>query len=91
MAYHGDFDWPGIAIAGRLMRRGALPWRLGAADYEAALEGLRADSVLELTGTPLATAWDPELSFSMRAAGVAVHEESLLETLLADLTRASPA
>jgi hypothetical protein len=73
------------------MRRGALPWRLGGADCEAALEGLRADSALELTGRALPTAWDPELSFSMRAAGVAVHEESLLDALLADLTRASPA
>lgn len=89
VAYHGDFDWPGIAIAGRLMRRGALPWRMAAADYEAALEGLRADSRLELTGTAVATPWDPELSFSMRASGVAVHEESLLDTLLRDLAGAS--
>jgi hypothetical protein len=34
LAYHGDFDWPGIAIAGRVMRRiGGSPWRFRAADY----------------------------------------------------------
>ncbi|MFE0679157.1 TIGR02679 family protein, partial [Streptomyces sp. NPDC058867] len=33
--YHGDFDWPGIALANRVIRRyDASPWRMGAADYE---------------------------------------------------------
>jgi Protein of unknown function C-terminus (DUF2399) len=27
--YRGDFDWPGIAIARRVIERGARPWRLG--------------------------------------------------------------
>lgn len=27
--YHGDFDWPGIAIARRIIGQGAQPWRLG--------------------------------------------------------------
>lgn len=35
--YHGDFDWPGMAIAGRVLALGARPWRLGAGDYRAAL------------------------------------------------------
>ncbi|MEU1038047.1 DUF2399 domain-containing protein [Streptomyces sp. NPDC005907] len=34
-AHHGDFDWPGIALANRIMHRyGAEPWRMRAADYE---------------------------------------------------------
>ncbi len=34
LRYHGDFDWPGVAIAGSVMRRhGARPWRMSAADY----------------------------------------------------------
>ena len=42
LRYHGDFDWPGLAIASSVMRRhGARPWRMGAADY---LAGLRADA-----------------------------------------------
>ncbi|MFI7545050.1 DUF2399 domain-containing protein [Actinoplanes sp. NPDC049599] len=28
--YHGDFDWPGVAIAGRVIQQGALPWRMAA-------------------------------------------------------------
>lgn len=32
--YHGDFDWPGVAIAADLIaRHGAVPWRLTAQDY----------------------------------------------------------
>ena len=42
LRYHGDFDWPGLAIASSVMRRhGASPWRLSAADY---LAGVRAHS-----------------------------------------------
>jgi uncharacterized protein (TIGR02679 family) len=38
LRYRGDFDWPGISIANRVIERfGAIPWRMGAADYEAAL------------------------------------------------------
>jgi uncharacterized protein (TIGR02679 family) len=41
LRYHGDFDWPGLAIASSVMRRhGARPWRMSAADY---LAGVRAD------------------------------------------------
>ncbi|WP_232425398.1 TIGR02679 family protein [Pseudofrankia inefficax] len=83
--YHGDFDWPGIAIAARLLAVGATPWRMSAADYRRAVAGLAADVGLPLTGTPEATAWDPDLAAAMIRAGVAVHEESLLDDLLADL------
>ena len=32
LRYHGDFDWPGIAIANSVLRRhNATPWRLAAA------------------------------------------------------------
>ncbi|MFE0183424.1 DUF2399 domain-containing protein [Streptomyces olivaceus] len=34
-AYHGDCDWPAIALANRVIRRyQALPWRMGTMDYE---------------------------------------------------------
>lgn len=84
--YHGDFDWPGIGIAGRLYEAGVLPWRMDADAYLRAVRTLADDRQLALSGSPVATPWDVELSTSMRRTGVAVHEESLLRTLLPDLT-----
>jgi uncharacterized protein (TIGR02679 family) len=83
--YHGDFDWPGIAIARRVFDRGAQPWRFGRADYLAAVERLPADSRLGLTGRAEATPWDEELGAAMAAADIAVHEETIMDQLLADL------
>ena len=38
LRYHGDFDWPGVMIANRLVAEvGVMPWRMGADDYTAAL------------------------------------------------------
>jgi len=83
--YHGDFDWPGMAIAGRVMAAGAVPWRLCAGDYHEAITRLPPESRLVLTGPPVATPWDAALSAKMRGVGLAVHEESLLPALLDDL------
>ncbi|MEV4134015.1 TIGR02679 family protein [Dactylosporangium sp. NPDC049742] len=88
LQYHGDFDWPGVAIAGRVMRRtGAFPWRFGAADYEAAVRATRDPQTPphRLTGAPTATWWDPDLAAAMHREDAAVHEERLTDTLLADL------
>lgn len=79
MHYHGDFDWPGITIANRLITEvGVVPWRMGAEDYLTALTPGR----LPLTGVPVEPTWDAELGAAMRHHGVAVHEEAVLETLL---------
>ncbi|HZC70232.1 MAG TPA: TIGR02679 family protein [Jatrophihabitans sp.] len=83
--YHGDFDWPGIAIARRLVRRGATPWRLASSDYLAAIERLPVTNRLPLTGRAEATPWDDELKKAMTASDVAVHEEAVIDILLADL------
>jgi uncharacterized protein (TIGR02679 family) len=83
--YHGDFDWPGIAIARRVIERGARPWRLGHADYRDAVDRLPAGGRLALTGRAEPTPWDEELSPVMTAANVAVHEEAIASLLLADL------
>jgi uncharacterized protein (TIGR02679 family) len=86
LAYHGDFDWPGIAIAnGIITRYNARPWRLGTADYESAVKN-HAGSV-SLAGTPQPTPWETSLATSMIAHGLAVYEESVADALLADLTR----
>src|SRR5262249_10222174 len=82
LAYHGDFDWPGIHIANLIHRRpGFRPWRFSAADY------CRASGSLPLTGAPTEASWDPDLRRAMVEAGRSIHEEQLLETLLPDLSK----
>jgi uncharacterized protein (TIGR02679 family) len=81
--YHGDFDWPGIAIAARFHTGGAEPWRMTTEDY---LRATASDTNrLPLTGTPIPTPWEPELSPTMTRVGMVVHEEAVLDDLLADL------
>jgi uncharacterized protein (TIGR02679 family) len=83
--YHGDFDWPGIAIARRMIGQGAQPWRLGCTDYREAVERLPVGRRLTLTGRAETTPWDSGLSPAMTADNVAVHEEAIVDLLLADL------
>ncbi|WP_405136421.1 TIGR02679 family protein [Nocardia sp. NBC_01388] len=81
--YHGDFDWPGIAIAARLFAAGAQPWRMDASHYVAAVgSGIPR---IPLTGRPIETPWDTRLQSEMMHYELAVHEESILDYLLADL------
>lgn len=83
--YHGDFDWPGIVIARRIIARGATPWRLGHDDYLEATARLPADHRLALTGRTEATPWDERLRSVMVATDIAVHEEAIVDVLLADV------
>ncbi|AOR37568.1 hypothetical protein BFF78_37375 [Streptomyces fodineus] len=88
-AYHGDFDWPGIALANRIIRRyGAQPWRMGAEDYEHLTARSQAEGIpqLPLDGQPVSASWDPALAPAMTALGVALHEEVTLDLLLDDLS-----
>lgn len=88
LAYRGDFDWPGIAIANRMIGRyAARPWRMRTTDYEqhVATARDRGTPLPPLTGAPVDAVWDPELTPAMTALGVAVQEESALELLLTDL------
>jgi hypothetical protein len=62
----------------RIIERGAQPWRFGHEDYAEAVDHLRADRRLALTGRVEATPWDRELSPAMAAANVAVHEEAIV-------------
>jgi uncharacterized protein (TIGR02679 family) len=85
LCYHGDFDWPGLAIASAVMHRhDAKPWRMNADDY---LAGVRAhaEHVL-LSGMPQPTPWDPELSKAMIATGRVLFEESVADDLIRDLS-----
>jgi uncharacterized protein (TIGR02679 family) len=85
LRYHGDFDWPGIAIANSVIRRhNATSWRLSAVDY---LDAIREDADhVKLSGPPQPTLWDPALADAMAATGRAVYEESVADPLITDLT-----
>ncbi|MGW0826321.1 TIGR02679 family protein [Streptomyces sp. NPDC002845] len=89
-AYHGDFDWPGIALANRVIRRyEAQPWRMGTADYEHLAARSQAEGIpqLALDGQLINADWDPDLTPAMTALGVALHEEATLDLLVDDLSR----
>jgi uncharacterized protein (TIGR02679 family) len=88
LAYRGDFDWPGIAIANRIIGRyRAHAWRMSATDYEEHVQVARdrATPLQPLSGMLVDAEWDPELTPAMQSVGVGVQEESALELLLADL------
>ena len=81
LAYHGDFDWPGIQIGNVIYHRhGFKPWRFSTADY------CGTSGTLLLKGIPVEASWDPDLRHAMAESGHAIHEEQLLETLLLDLS-----
>ncbi|MEX2672853.1 MAG: TIGR02679 family protein [Phycisphaeraceae bacterium] len=82
LRYHGDFDWGGIRIANRIIsEHRAKPWRMSAADYLAvAGQGGR-----ELRGDAVPAKWDDQLSTAMQTRGVAIHEERVVTSLIADL------
>lgn len=90
-AYHGDFEWGGIAIASTFYERiGFLPWRFDTAHYEAAVRELPASSERRsLTGHSHPTSWDPPLHEAMVRHAVRVEEEFVLPVLLADLRTAA--
>ncbi|MFI6387490.1 TIGR02679 family protein [Nonomuraea sp. NPDC050540] len=79
-AYHGDFDWGGVAIAAAVHERvGFAPWRYDAASYR------RAAGDAPLAGRAVPTPWDPPLAEEMRRRAVRVEEELVLSELLSDL------
>lgn len=83
VAWRNDFDWAGLRItAAALDRVAARPWRMGEADYAAALA--TGDSE-PLRGTAVPSYWDPGLAAALAAAGRSVMEERLIPHLLADL------
>jgi len=90
LAVRADFDDTGLtntaAILGAVAD--ARPWRMGALDYLGALEAGGSVEPLRLERLS-PTPWDPELAEAMRHHGVAVFEETLLDDLLDDISRAS--
>src|SRR3954451_9963284 len=83
LRYHGDLDGDGLRSAGPLAARvRGGPGGMTAVDYRAALDrrpgGPPAGRVSDVP-------WDRDLGPALRASGVAVTEESVLDVLLDDL------
>jgi len=87
LRYHGDFDWPWLAIARSIISAGAEPWRLGAQDYCRGLRQHGRQKKLPPAARPVITPWDMTLPDVMLQHQIAVEEEAVIEDLLADLTR----
>lgn len=81
LRYHGDLDGEGLRIAAHVMSKtSAQPWLLQAEDY------LRA---VPAAGPPVGrvddTPWDPRLAEAVRAHGIALLEEVVVDSLLAEM------
>jgi len=88
--YHGDFDWPGIGIANFVIRTWqAAPWRLTASDYETAARA-SFHARHSLGAISVAATWDMLLTPTMQEHGIAIAEEAVADTLLADLRDGYP-
>ncbi len=88
LRYHGDFGAGGLAIANAVIGGiGAEPWRFSASDHARALDRARAAGVplRALRGPVPEAVWDAALAPSVRAAGVEVEEELVIDELLEDL------
>lgn len=85
MRYHGDFDWPGIAIANEVITMlGASAWQFSAKDYQAAPQA-EVTATRPLVGKAVTARWDGALSAAMQTSGRAIDEEALAASLLIDL------
>jgi uncharacterized protein (TIGR02679 family) len=83
--YHGDFDWPGIAIAERIFREfSARPWLF---DHDAYIQASQRHG-RPLIGTPIPTSWSLPMSEEMERVGLAYDEELLADALLLNLQEA---
>lgn len=87
LRYHGDFDWAGLRIGNHVLRTyGAVPWRFGTCDYVAAIES--APRPGQSLGDPaIAASWDSRLMAMMQTHQLAIAEESVADSLLADLAK----
>ena len=88
LRYHGDFGAGGLSIANGIIGGiGAAPWRFGVADHALALERARVSgtSLRPLRGVVPDAVWDADLAASVRASGVEVEEELVIDVLLSDL------
>ncbi|MGC4755642.1 TIGR02679 family protein [Micromonospora trifolii] len=87
IAYHGDFDWEGLAIADQVMQMGVHPWRMDRDSYLAAATRATRRSALNRPDFPFYEySWAPGLVDTMIQQAMRVEEEHVMEDLIADLT-----
>lgn len=86
LRYHGDFDGAGLAMAARAAAAGCTVWRMGRSDYLAALAAAARDGVILPVddGPAPATPWDPALAAEFDRRRAVVHEERVMDALLAE-------
>lgn len=78
---HADLDGAGVRIAAYMSAKtGAWPWRMTAADYLQAVP-LQGPDVGRVPEAP----WDSALAPALRAHGIAVSEERVIQQLVSDL------
>jgi uncharacterized protein (TIGR02679 family) len=83
--YHGDFDWPGLRIAGHVLGTWqAQPWRMSSRDYETAVQ-TAPSRPRDLSETNVTAIWDQELVPAMCRHGLSIAEEAVADRLLEDL------
>lgn len=90
IAYHGDFDWEGLAITDLMIRLGAQPWRMDQHSYLDAVT--RIKKLPELLPPDNVTPdylWAPGLAPTMARAAKRVEEEHVIDDLLDDLAGTS--
>jgi uncharacterized protein (TIGR02679 family) len=85
LRYHGDFDAAGLGMANRARGAGCEPFRMTAADYLAALaEASTAGIELPHEAVPAPpTPWDPALAVAFNEHRAVVHEERVMDDVLA--------
>jgi uncharacterized protein (TIGR02679 family) len=87
LRYHGDYDWPGIAIANNVIAKyGAMPWHFSAADYAAAAEHA-PELAAPLRGRSVIASWDEDLTTAMTKVGIKIEEEAIAERIINLLSR----
>ena len=84
--YHGDFDAAGLGISRRMEALGLRPWHMDVCDYERAVgSAVAAEVDLPMDrADPGSTPWDEPLREVFRTSMRVVHEERLLDELLAE-------
>ncbi|WP_194923408.1 TIGR02679 family protein [Catenulispora pinisilvae] len=83
MRYHGDFDKSGLEITNYLTTLGAVPWRMAADDYNAAVAVRPRLSAMD--GDQLTCQWDRDLPAAMRTVARQLEEEHVIAVLVEDL------
>lgn len=77
LRYHGDFDGEGLRIGAHVAdRTGAVPWRMTATDYLAAVRPT-GPPVGRVTDAP----WDPALAPELRRHGIGLPQEAVCGAL----------